>query len=180
MTVSSNIQLWGLGGSALSTATSALMNDRLNHVFAELDTGDRAIGLLCPVLHVSSGHFLVNVNTFIPQELCRIRFLADWYISCTCAHSKTFHHRVFIQPSVLGGDVLLILCICVLQLISQTAWLLYPAILYLHEKWHLSCNRQSIPPICKQIPGVATRGWEHMLSNMQKNLGFICISLIMG
>lgn len=73
MTVSSDTQLWGLSGSALSRATSALMNDRLNHLFAELDIGDRAaVGVHCPfrqllVQHVSSGHFLVNVNVFTSQ-----------------------------------------------------------------------------------------------------------------
>lgn len=73
MTVSSDIQLWGLGSSALSTATSALMNDSLNHVFAEIDTGDRAVGVHCPFRqllvqqHVSSGQFLVNGNTFVSQ-----------------------------------------------------------------------------------------------------------------
>lgn len=74
MTVSSDIQLWGLGGSALSMATSAFMNDRLNHVFAELDTGDRAVGVNCPfrqplLQYVSLGHFLVNVNTVISYNL---------------------------------------------------------------------------------------------------------------
>lgn len=64
MTVSSDIQLWGLGGCAMSTATSALMNDRLNHVFAELDTGDRAVVVDCPR---SSEHFLVNCNTLLSQ-----------------------------------------------------------------------------------------------------------------
>lgn len=63
MTVSRDIQLWGLCSSALSAATSALMNDRLNHVFAELDTGDSAVGVQCLsrqllVQQLSSGHFL--------------------------------------------------------------------------------------------------------------------------
>ena len=73
MTVSSDFQLWGLG-SALSMARSALMNDKLNHVFAELDTGDQAVGVhahsgscLCSMYHPDN--FLVNVNTFISYNL---------------------------------------------------------------------------------------------------------------
>lgn len=62
MTVSSDIQLWGHGGSARSMATSALINDRLNRGFAELDTGDQTAGVHCPfrqllVQRVSSRHF---------------------------------------------------------------------------------------------------------------------------
>ena len=49
MTVSSDIQLWGLSGSAVSAATSALMTDRLNHGLAELDTGDRAVWGVLPI-----------------------------------------------------------------------------------------------------------------------------------
>lgn len=78
MTVSSDILLWGLGGSALSMATSALMNDRLNHLFAELD--NRAVEVHWPfrqllVQHVSSWQFfflffvLVNSNTPTSQKL---------------------------------------------------------------------------------------------------------------
>lgn len=62
MTVSSDTQLWGLTAVLLSMATSALMNDRLNYVFAELDTGDRDVRVQRPltqllVQHVSSGLF---------------------------------------------------------------------------------------------------------------------------
>lgn len=41
MTVHSDIQLWELW----DTATSALINDRSRHRFAELDTGDLVCGL---------------------------------------------------------------------------------------------------------------------------------------
>lgn len=41
MTVHSDIQLWELW----DTATSALINDRSRHRFAELDTGDLVCGM---------------------------------------------------------------------------------------------------------------------------------------
>lgn len=59
MTVSSDIQLWGEGGSARSRATSALINDSLNRGFAESVTGDQVVGQFgqLQVQHVSSGQF---------------------------------------------------------------------------------------------------------------------------
>lgn len=49
MTVSGDIQLWGLGVSAASMATSALMSDRPNRAFAELDRKMALLGAYYPI-----------------------------------------------------------------------------------------------------------------------------------
>lgn len=67
MTVHSDIQLWELW----DTATSALINDRSRHRFAELDTGDLVCGMggwQQLVQHVRDGS-LVNINVSMSHEL---------------------------------------------------------------------------------------------------------------